>query len=213
MLLTISPAPTSSTSDSATSVTTSAARRRRRPAPSEAVRAPSFNPSFTSVPTPYAAGARPSRIPVTVVTARVNSSTAGSTRMPSARGSTRWLTRLSASADRYAMPSATAPPTNASRRLSTRNCRISLARDAPSATRTAISRCRTAARASSRFARLAQVISRTHATAPSSTNMARRTSLPTTRSRNGTTSIAVPWLTDCSAMIPFRIAFRSPDAC
>ncbi len=63
MLLTISPAPTSRTSDSATSVTTSAARRRRRPAPSEAVRAPSFNPSFTSVPTPYAAGARPEQNP------------------------------------------------------------------------------------------------------------------------------------------------------
>ena len=50
---------------------------------------------------------------------------------------------------------------------------------APTATRTAISRCRSAARASSRFARFAHTISSTNPTVPSNSSMPLRT-LPVT---------------------------------
>ncbi|MCG3160997.1 MAG: hypothetical protein JMDDDDMK_02110 [Acidobacteria bacterium] len=59
-------------------------------------------------------------------------------------------------------------------------------RPAPNAARTATSRCRPAARASSRLATFAQAISKTIPTAPSSTNKARRIS-PVNCVRSGTT--------------------------
>ena len=65
-------------------------------------------------------------------------------------------------------PRPSTPPAVASTTLSTRNCRDSLARDAPSADRTATSRCRTVPRASSRFATFVQAMSSTKPTAPSS---------------------------------------------
>ena len=77
------------------------------------------------------------------------------------------------------------PPSRPSRRLSVRNCRTSRARPAPSADRTATSRVRDCARASSRFATLTQAISSTKVTAPSSTSSAGRT-LRTIRSCSGT---------------------------
>ena len=52
-------------------------------------------------------------------------------------------------------------PIAASRTLSATICRVTRARDAPIANRTAISRARALARASMRFARLAHAISRT----------------------------------------------------
>ena len=58
---------------------------------------------------------------------------------------------------------ATAPKT-ASSRLSDTICRITRRRAAPMAMRMEISRCRTAARASSRFAMLAQAINSTSPT-------------------------------------------------
>ena len=58
------------------------------------------------------------------------------------------------------------------------NWRSSRPRPAPSAVRIANSRCRVSARASSRFARLAQAISSTNPTAACSTQMA-RLALPT----------------------------------
>ena len=65
---------------------------------------------------------------------------------------------------RLSSPANTAPsvaPSRASSVLSESNCLISLPRAAPIACRTAISRSRTLARASSRFARFAQAISST----------------------------------------------------
>ena len=53
-------------------------------------------------------------------------------------------------------------------------CATSRRRPAPSAVRIAISFCRAAVRASSRFDRLAQTISMTTPTAPASTQSARR---------------------------------------
>ena len=58
------------------------------------------------------------------------------------------------------------PLITASSTLSTSSCRTIRHRLAPSATRTATSRDRSAARASSRLATLEQAISRTKATAP-----------------------------------------------
>ena len=57
-----------------------------------------------------------------------------------------------------------APPVNESSMLSTRSCRTSCPRDAPSDNRTAISFCRANARAISKFATLAQAISSTSPT-------------------------------------------------
>jgi hypothetical protein len=61
------------------------------------------------------------------------------------------------------------------------------ARPAPSATRSAISRCRPSDRASSRFATFAQAMSSTNATAAESTNSGRRTD-PAIASASGTTA-------------------------
>ena len=58
------------------------------------------------------------------------------------------------------------PPSSASTRLSVSSCRTMRPRPAPSAVRTAISRLRTVARASSSEATLTQAMSRTNATAP-----------------------------------------------
>ena len=66
------------------------------------------------------------------------------------------------------------PPARASSRLSVSSWRTSRSRPAPSAVRTASSLRRTSARASSRFARLVQAISRTHSAAPSSASSSRR---------------------------------------
>ena len=69
------------------------------------------------------------------------------------------------------------------RMLSVSNCRTMRPRPAPSAARTAISRCRAVARASSRFATFAHAISSTSVTAPIIVNTMRRTSSGMSASR------------------------------
>ena len=69
----------------------------------------------------------------------------------------------------------TMPPIAESTRLSISSCARSLARLAPIAVRTAISFCREAARASSRFATFADAMSSTQPTAANSTTSAVRT--------------------------------------
>ena len=64
---------------------------------------------------------------------------------------------------------AEAPPSADSSNASTRSCRTSRRRPAPSATRSDISRARTAARANRRFATFAQAIRRTSPTTAIST--------------------------------------------
>ena len=63
-----------------------------------------------------------------------------------------------------------AAPASPSSTLSTMNCRTSRARDAPSATRTAISRVRADALTSSRLVMFAHAMSSTNPTAPISVN-------------------------------------------
>ena len=75
-----------------------------------------------------------------------------------------WLVLSDATSSRLsgcASATPSAAPLKASRPLSISNCRSRRAREAPSAMRMAISRCRALARASIRLARLAQAISST----------------------------------------------------
>ena len=74
----------------------------------------------------------------------------------------------------HASPMPITPPAAPISRLSVRSCRTSRPRPAPIAARSAISRSRTDARASSRFATFVHAISSTQATAPSSTRIAGR---------------------------------------
>ncbi len=76
----------------------------------------------------------------------------------------------SSSIAQEATTSPASPPSVPSSRLSTNNCRAIRPRDPPSDSRTAISFCRAAARASIRFATLAQAINSTNATTPISTS-------------------------------------------
>ena len=82
---------------------------------------------------------------------------------------------------------------------------------APMAMRRAISRRRTAARESSRFARFAQAIRSTKPTAPKRTSRAGFTS-STTAACSGRTAILVPRFSGCSAMIASEMRLRSARA-
>ncbi len=85
------------------------------------------------------------------------------------------------------------PPRSDRTTLSASSWRTSLPRPAPSAARTASSRWREVARASSKFATLAHAMRRTKATAPARTRRAGRTS-PVSCSRTGTTRDVQPVL-------------------
>ena len=107
-----------------------------------------------------------------------------------------------------------APPRAASTRLSTSSCRAISARDAPSAVRTVISRWRAVPRASSRLATLAQAISSTKPTAPSSSQ--RELVVPRLRKllRNGSTLTVQPWFdAGYARAIRAAIAARLALAC
>ena len=122
---------------------------------------------FTSVPTPCTAGARPSRIPVTVVTANGEQQHGGidaDVIRPRQHPLADQIERVGRQIREAECNGAADNRRAGGFRRGTVGSAWRV--DAPSATRTAISRCRTAARASSRFARLAQVISRTKPTAP-----------------------------------------------
>ena len=96
-------------------------------------------------------------------------STRRSTAMLATRGTPSGIALLETAARSTTRGRSTATvPTSESTRLSTRSCRTSRQRLAPSAALTATSRSRVLARASSRFATLAQAISSTMPTAPSS---------------------------------------------
>ena len=82
------------------------------------------------------------------------------------------------------------PPASERIMLSVNNCRMIRPRPAPIAARIAISRRRPTARASNRFATLAQAISSTKLTAPRSTSREDRTLL-TSASRMGSTPKAL----------------------
>src|ERR1035441_5102740 len=164
------PAPISSITDSAICPTT-----RILPAQILALlpvspRPASFNVLLTLTRADLQAGARPKIRPVSSETPMVKKRTRSSGRASSATEPARSPTKATSSCTPYTasrLPSN--PPAMESIRLSVRNCRTMRARPAPSARRTPISFCRAVARASSRFATLAQAMTSTSATTAIST--------------------------------------------
>ena len=116
------------------------------------------------------AGAVPKSSPVTIVSPSANHRTVPSIRtagIGSVPGGNMWLIVRTAQA---AIKNPPRPPVIETTKLSTNNWRSSRLRRAPMAVRTASSVCLAAARASSRFAMLAQAISSTKTTAHRSTS-------------------------------------------
>ena len=175
-LFTSRPAPISRTSESATSETTSRLCIRLRPRPSVAPRPPSLSDSFMSIRALWMAGASPKRTPVKSVAPSVKPSTGRSRLVSPKRGTSCGMRDESRATPQSAKSRPSRPPTHASSVLSVSNWRMMRARLAPSATRTAISRPRPAARASNRFATLAHAIKSTNPTAPSRTSKVGRKS-------------------------------------
>ena len=171
--------PTRRINASATSTITSVARARfcRRPVPDRPLA--SFSDVVRSVFDVCSAGSSPKSTPVTIETAIVKATTRQSseTNVPASPTRGRLAVFTDSSARMPTTPSArpSAPPITDRSRLSVRSCRRMRPRDPPIAARTAISRVRPVARASSRFATLAHAISRTSATAPSITYSVGRT--------------------------------------
>ena len=93
------------------------------------------------------------------------------------------------------------------------NCRITRQRAAPSASRSAISFWRDAARESIRFATLAHAISSTPATTPHNTHSAVRVLLPTVCRSSGTTETSNPTRApECSRAMRAWMPFISARA-
>ncbi len=129
-------------------------------------RTPVASDSRTPPRASLSAGTIPAITPVTTASTTVNASARPLTSIDSHGGSGTGTTDLSrrTSHNESSMPSV-APPT-ASTMLSVSSCRVRTQLDAPSALRTATSRARPDARASSRFATFAQAMSSTNPTAP-----------------------------------------------
>jgi hypothetical protein len=121
-----------------------------------------------------------------MVTLTVKSRTRASIVTPFARGKSAGTNRTKISEPQRARRKPITLPTTASTALSVNNRRTSWLRAAPSAARTARSRCRAAARASERLARLAHAINRSAATAPRIVISIGRT-FPTISSLSGST--------------------------
>ena len=130
----------------------------------------------------------PNRMPVAIDSAIVNARTRQSTvttePFSPTRGRPAVFTASSARIPAVPRSRPSAPPTNDSMRLSVSSCRMMRPRPAPMAARTAISRLRVVARASSRFATFAHAMSSTKLTAPSSSQSVGRT-FATSASRSG----------------------------
>ncbi len=162
------PPPASKLSASANSAITSARRKPCRPVLRDAP-PPSFSTSFKFMRAARHAGAQPNNTPASITVTTVNSST-GTLMRTSVSESNVYggIEATIAFINTHAKPIPSTPPTDASARLSIRNCVNICRREAPTEARTATSLCRAAPRASSRFATLAQAISSTKPTAPSS---------------------------------------------
>jgi hypothetical protein len=159
------PAPKSRTSESDTWPTTSSLPRRSRAGPALVARLLSLRTAFGATPLARSAGSNPKRIAVKLVTAAVNPSTRWSSPMSSA--TVAFAVERNCTSSRlphHANSTPSAPPSPASSRLSVSNWRTRRDRPAPIARRTDSSRCRAAARASSRLATLAHAISSTSPT-------------------------------------------------
>ena len=162
-------ATTTITSDRANWATTSARCHPNRPRLAVNPRLPARMTDSSGAEVARSAGANPKRIVVATAVAAVNPRTRQSRAMGTESGS-RPVLRYATSAaliPRASMAPSRVPRT-ASSRLSDSNWRMTRPRDAPVARRTAISRARAPALASSRFARLAHATSRTSADNPRS---------------------------------------------
>ena len=190
-LRTSRPAPTSSTRATASSPMAKAARTRRPRTPSDPVRPPSFRCAPESRRAAWSAGTMPKSRPVSRDAPRAYAITCRSTAMFASRGRPAGARVCRSSVHHAATSRPAAPPIRPSSRLSVSIWRSSRRRPAPSAARIASSRCLEAARVSSRFATLAQAISRTKHTAPSRMISGRLTS-PTISSCSGTRRIPIP---------------------
>lgn len=159
-LLSSSPAPTSSTTESASCDTTNASFKRRLEA-APVARALSLRLAARSTLAPRRAGARPNRTPASTPKKSANPRTTGSSRIPSMTETRSAARRLKYCTAGIAPSTPRPAPESERTRLSTRSWRTTRPGLAPSAVRTAISRCRAPARASWRLARLAQAKSST----------------------------------------------------
>jgi hypothetical protein len=136
------------------------------------------------------AGTIPARSAAPAVASTTKSSTVPSRRMSIQNGgSVSAIARLKSVTPSCAMASPAAPPTAASVNTSTSICLITRARPAPSAPRIAISRVRSAARASVRLATLAHAMRRTPETAASIVNSMPTTSDPRNSAISGFTCV------------------------
>ena len=175
-LRTNSPAVMRSSNDSATSATTRTFFRSNRAPRSFPVPPAPFSAGTSIGRDALNAGAMPKSTPVAHESSSAKSSTHRSIVKSKASGSA--PAGGGAARNAAAIPQASAmpaiPPMTASRTLSVSSWRSRRPRLAPSASRTAISRCRAAALESSRLATFAQAISSTAPTTPPSSNAADR---------------------------------------
>ena len=173
-LFTVSPATATSMTASATSLVTSTrVIDRARPAVAPRVE-PSRSASLGCARATCNAGSVPAMKPQSVATPAEKVSTAGSSPIAARRGKLAGAIVAKSRSSAAARPSPRAPPPSERRSVSVISCRSNRPRPAPSAVRTAISRCLVMARASRRLATFAHAISSTTAVVPSSTHNACR---------------------------------------
>ena len=215
-----SPAMTRSTRLTAIWIVTSARPGLHRRPPNDHAAAPPANPPSTLDRVPVHAGIRPAATPAPSATATDSPNTRPFNDRSSATGTSSGA-RTAPSPWRSPQARATPPaaPSNDSTALSTRSCRTSRARVAPSARRSPFSRRRAAARSNSNPATFAQTIS---STSPISTT---RLSAPARRrfsiigwvatSPVGTTVTRNPsfdpgYAASSARITPFRLAAAVP---
>ncbi|PYR39997.1 MAG: hypothetical protein DMF93_12300 [Acidobacteria bacterium] len=182
------PAPTSSTTASAICPETSVRCSSRRPA--VCARPPRDSASPGSTRAACIAGAAANTTVVAAPSAIVNRTSRASIRSSSMRGSS-FASWRSALAPQCATTRPTSAPVMASTAPSARSCRMTAARDAPIANRTAISCSRLVASARSRHATFPQAASSSSATAASSSQSDPRAP-PTCSSFSGTSDALQP---------------------
>ena len=168
------PAPARSTTVSAICPITSNSRTLFPATPADAVRASSCNPVATSFRVVCMAGQRATSSDVSARAHPVKASTGMFTRISSTRGKVVGSQGISICTPQLPSNTPSSPPIARMGYISTTLCRTRIPRVAPSAERTAFSRARSSPRARIRFARLAQPMSSTPATAPSRINRGRR---------------------------------------
>ncbi len=218
MLRTTRPETTSSANDSAISPTTSQRdmrpmRRLVDPRPS------SFSNGSTSPRDARSAGTRPATSAASTVTAVTKSRTVPSMRMSSQKGGdVSAMLRVKIRTPACAMATPSPAPVTASTNTSTSVLRITWPRDAPRAVRTATSRVRSAARASTRFATLTQAMTSTSSTAASIALRRPTVSEPMNSSTYGLTSTVMPLrrfgssCATCAAIVASSADAESRDA-